>query len=313
VEPLPTFDLRLASLRHLHTLAQSPARGFAGARMDLIPHQLYIAHEVSRRALPRVLLADEVGLGKTIEACLILHRLLRSGQITRALIVVPDRWSISGSSSCCAASRSPSASTTRPAAGPSRRATRRPIHSSRNSWSVRYRPAGRETDARGPGRGGGLGLLIVDEAHHLEWTPEAPARPTSVVEALAQVTPRLLLLTATPEQLGLESHFARLRLLDPHRYPDFDRYVKEHAGYEAAARKARTLIRKGRRNRAAGAAGSARAGARDVPQYARRHAGFSQAHPAPVALAAAADERARRARRLAGRLSSEEPRRPRCW
>ena len=59
-----------------------------------------------------------------------------------------------------------------------------------------------------------------------------------VVEALARVTPRLLLLTATPEQLGLESHFARLRLLDPHRYPDFDQYVKEHAGYEKAARKA---------------------------------------------------------------------------
>src|SRR5690606_283706 len=42
------------------------------------------------RYAPRVLLADEVGLGKTIEACLILNRLLLSGRVQRVLILVPE-------------------------------------------------------------------------------------------------------------------------------------------------------------------------------------------------------------------------------
>ena len=53
-------------------------RGFLGARIELIPHQLYISQEIASRPIPRALLADEVGLGKTIEAGLVLHRLLRS-------------------------------------------------------------------------------------------------------------------------------------------------------------------------------------------------------------------------------------------
>ena len=43
-----------------------------------------------RRLAPRVLLADEVGLGKTIEACLILHRLILTGRAQRVLILVPE-------------------------------------------------------------------------------------------------------------------------------------------------------------------------------------------------------------------------------
>ena len=65
-------------------------RGFVGGRIDLIPHQLYIAQEVANRQAPRVMLSDEVGLGKTIEACLILHRLLLSGRANRILVLVPE-------------------------------------------------------------------------------------------------------------------------------------------------------------------------------------------------------------------------------
>ena len=83
------FELRYRSLHHHQRLSRSPALGLAGPRIDLIAHQLYIADEVSRRHAPRVLLADEVGLGKTIEAGLILHRLLLTGRASRALILVP--------------------------------------------------------------------------------------------------------------------------------------------------------------------------------------------------------------------------------
>lgn len=60
--------------------------------------------------------------------------------------------------------------------------------------------------------------LIVDEAHHLAWSENAPSAAYLLVEQLANAIPSVLLLTATPEQLGLESHFARLRLLDPERF-----------------------------------------------------------------------------------------------
>ncbi|MBN0364964.1 hypothetical protein JTM66_35740, partial [Pseudomonas aeruginosa] len=45
----------------------------------------------------------------------------------------------------------------------------------------------------------------------------------------------ILLLTATPEQLGMESHFARLRLLDPNRFHDFEQFVEEQQNYRPVA------------------------------------------------------------------------------
>ena len=84
------FDLRYRTLQFYSRMRQSPVRGFIGGRISLIPHQLYVAAETARRALLRVLLSDEVGLGKTIEACLILHRLLLSGRIGRVLLLVPE-------------------------------------------------------------------------------------------------------------------------------------------------------------------------------------------------------------------------------
>lgn len=90
VDTPQTFALRRETLQHDYRRRLSAVKGFVGGRIDLIPHQLYIAHEVSSRYAPRVLLSDQVGLGKTIEACLILHRLLLSGRISRVIILVPE-------------------------------------------------------------------------------------------------------------------------------------------------------------------------------------------------------------------------------
>ncbi|MCB1584416.1 MAG: RNA polymerase-associated protein RapA, partial [Xanthomonadales bacterium] len=87
-------------------------------------------------------------------------------------------------------------------------------------------------------------LMVVDEAHHLEWFEEevtgeqelsASVRAYQLIQALAQHIPGVLLLTATPEQLGRKSHFARLRLLDADRYHDFEQFLAEEAEFESVA------------------------------------------------------------------------------
>ena len=85
-------------------------------------------------------------------------------------------------------------------------------------------------------------MLVVDEAHHLKWAPQAVSPEYKLVEGLTQKSHGLLLLTATPEQLGAEGHFARLRLLDPARYPDLNKFCEEQSGYVKVAQVANKLI-----------------------------------------------------------------------
>ena len=65
------------------------AAALTAARIDLLPHQVVLTHSVATAAPRRFLVADEVGLGKTIETALILRELASRGELNRALIVVP--------------------------------------------------------------------------------------------------------------------------------------------------------------------------------------------------------------------------------
>lgn len=69
---------------------------FSRSRIDLLPHQLWVCHRALRQWPIRLLIADDVGLGKTIEAGLILWPLLASGQVRRLLILTPaslvEQW-----------------------------------------------------------------------------------------------------------------------------------------------------------------------------------------------------------------------------
>lgn len=230
------FALRRQTLKLDHSRRISPIRGFVGGRIDLIPHQLYIAHEVSSRYAPRVLLSDEVGLGKTIEACLILHRLLLSGRISRVLILVPEslvhQWFVEilrrfnlwfhifDEARCVALDDSA------PDGNPF-------LDDQLIICSTAFL-AGSERRAR-QALAASWDMLVVDEAHHLAWSVEQASPAYGVVELLSKVAKGLLLLTATPEQLGLQSHFARLRLLDPDRYPDFHTFRNESIDHQAVA------------------------------------------------------------------------------
>ncbi|MGB2350447.1 MAG: helicase-related protein [Akkermansiaceae bacterium] len=237
VDDLVTYDLRVEALCHQSRVMKSPERGFVGARVDLIAHQLYIANRVVSRVVPRVLLADEVGLGKTIEACLIMHRLHLTGRASRVLILVPEpllhQWfvellrrfnmlfSLFDEPRCQAIEHGGEGQ-------------ENPFLDSQlvlcsvDFLSGNSRRSRQAIDA-------GWDLLIVDEAHHLEWSARKPSSAYQMVESLARDTPGLLLLTATPRQLGPEGHFARLRLLDADRYVDMDAFGQEADHYEQVA------------------------------------------------------------------------------
>ena len=238
------FELRREALFRRARLQRSPVRGFAGARMELIPHQLGIAAEVSGRLLPRVLLADEVGLGKTIEACLILHRLHLTGRADRVLILLPEplihqwfvellrrfnlRFSIFDGERCQAIEDGPEGGDANPFL---------------DSQLVLCPLSLLAEDARRSRQATAAGwdLLIVDEAHRLSGAGADGGGGYVVVERLAGVVPGVLLLSGTPHQAGQEGHFARLRLLDPARYGSYADFCQETAGYGDLAEQAAAL------------------------------------------------------------------------
>lgn len=65
------------------------ASALTSARIDLLPHQVVLTHRIATASPRRYLIADEVGLGKTIETALILRELASRGELNRALMVVP--------------------------------------------------------------------------------------------------------------------------------------------------------------------------------------------------------------------------------
>ena len=230
------FELRRRTLDLLHRSRKSPVRGFLGGRIDLIPHQLYIAQEVANRHAARVMLSDEVGLGKTIEACLILHRLVLSGRANRVLVLVPESlvhqwfvemlrrfnvWLHIFDEERCAAIENGEA-------GANPFLDDQLVLTSINFLAGDSRRSEQAVAA-------GWDVLVVDEAHHLQWSEAAPSREYKVVDDLSRRSEGLLLLTATPEQLGVASHFARLHLLDPDRYRDLPTFQAEAKDYRTTA------------------------------------------------------------------------------
>jgi ATP-dependent helicase HepA len=234
IDRMDRFALRYRSRVYQSEQYRQPWSGLRGMRTSLIPHQLNIAHDVGRRHAPRVLLADEVGLGKTIEAGMILHQQLLAGSAERVLVIVPEtlqhqwlvemlrrfnlRFALFDDERYAEAQHdSDNPFETEQLVICSldfvRRSKQRLEHLCDAEWD----------------------LMVVDEAHHLVWSEDAPSREYQAIEQLAERVPGVLLLTATPEQLGMESHFARLRLLDPSRFHDFEQFVEEQQNYRPVA------------------------------------------------------------------------------
>tara|TARA_B100002003_G_C14153863_1_gene555205 strand:- start:2738 stop:5656 length:2919 start_codon:yes stop_codon:yes gene_type:complete len=257
------FDLRYQTLTHHSRLVQSSCRGLFGPRVALIPHQLYISHEVASRFSPRVLLADEVGLGKTIEAGLIVHQQLQTGRASRVLIIVPKaltfQWFVEMirrfnlqltilDEERCKQIQQDNMEADEMTLSESGEPTEAPDITSFNPFQAQQLVlCSLDLFTEHPHRiqqavAGDWDLLVVDEAHHLTWSPTCVSVEYRVIEQLADAIKGVLLLTATPEQLGKTGHFARLRLLDPDRFHSLDAFLQEEDSYQPIARLINELI-----------------------------------------------------------------------
>ncbi|MDG2459740.1 MAG: RNA polymerase-associated protein RapA [Luminiphilus sp.] len=218
------FDLRRTTLAHTASAEGFGLGGLLGPRTALLSHQLFVAASVGMRSAPRVLLADEVGLGKTIEAGLILSQQLLRQRVERVLILTPEtlthQWLVE---------------------------MQRRFHF---TFSLLNKARLEETDPVEEYADNALiisptqlfaddpdlaevvtqlpwDMVIIDEAHHLSGLSEPRSPLGAFAHKLASTTRGLLLLTATPEQAGLKNHFERLQLIDPDRFPDFEQFRTE--------------------------------------------------------------------------------------
>ena len=218
VDSLEQLSLRLDAL-HL-------ARRSRGGRPGVLPRRAHppvptpAATSPSAR-LPtdpvRWLLADEVGLGKTVEACLVLNHLLRTGRGDGTLVVAPDTLTVQWLGELWRKyhqvfvllddrrlldvwKRSTAPGSTRS----------RPTDRSWSVWSS-CANAGRLTEQAAEA---GIDLLIVDEAHHLRRPRGIPATPrTGRSQPIAALGRHVLLLTATPLDDDAHGFFRLLQLV----------------------------------------------------------------------------------------------------
>jgi ATP-dependent helicase HepA len=223
LDPLDDVALRLDAL-HLASLRESSGLGsFLGGRIRLFPHQLYVAERAARSDPVRWLLADEVGLGKTVEACLILHHLVRTGRAERALVVAPGTLVVQWLGELWRKYHEVFV-----LLDDKRLAdVARDFGPAFNPFDAHRRVVvALETLTATPALfrqavSAGLDALIVDEAHHLRRPPGHPGDPAyRAVAPLAAAARHVLFLTATPLEEDAHGFFRLLQLLRPDAFPE---------------------------------------------------------------------------------------------
>ena len=260
--PLAEFRARLTAARLAHP-AIDELYAMRAARIMHVPFQYKPLLRLLRADQPRLLIADDVGVGKTIEAGLILKELEARGEVERVLIVCPrsltQKWR---------AEMRRFDEAFRILDGPALRHCLReadldgwPREASRAivPMELLQRQDYLEGDERRPGLLTLEGpphfdLLIIDEAHHVR-NPETGRY--SAAAYLATVADAAVLLSATPVHTGAENLFTLLQLLRPDLFPSFEtfeRMVEPNQHVTEAMRLVRAGGEDGRWQQAAAAA-----------------------------------------------------------
>lgn len=231
VERLAGLDVdRAAAFRNrvdglfLSRMRQAKGLGsFLGGRIAIHPHQLHVAERATAYEPVRWLLADEVGLGKTIEACLILSRLVRTDRADRVLVVAPSTLTVQWLGELWRKFHQVFV-----LLDAKRRADVAKDHGPEfNPFDAHRRSViALEDLASEPGLAqkaveAGLDLLVVDEAHRLVLEAEAER----AVAPLARAARHLLLLSATPLEADTSGFFRLLQLVRPDAYRSEKEFV----------------------------------------------------------------------------------------
>jgi ATP-dependent helicase HepA len=223
VDPVEDFDLRLDAL-HLAERREADGLGsFLGGRIRLFPHQLHAAERAAAADPVRWLLADEVGLGKTIEACLVLSRLVRTGRAERSLVVAPETLTVQWLGELWRKYHQVFV-----LLDEARLADVARDHGTDfNPFDVHRRAViALETLVARPeltlrAVEAGIDLLVVDEAHRLRRPPRHLGGPAwRAVAPIAALGRHLLLLTAIPLDDDVHGFFRLLQLLRPADFPE---------------------------------------------------------------------------------------------
>ncbi len=251
-DDLNAFETRLETLKMQQKLTSSNIRGLCGARVDLLPHQLYIAQNNSADKIPRILLADEVGLGKTIEAGLILHRLLAIGLVERALIIVPDalvhQWLVEMlrkfNLHCSLVTEDWLKVIQNNDTINDDSKEKENVFGDNQLIIASLDVITENSKIQKQMLNENFDIVIVDEAHKLRWDRKnGGSAEYNVIEKLTSNIAGLILLTATPEHFGYEGHFARLRLLNKERFFSLAKFIAECEQYQKTAIIADKLVK----------------------------------------------------------------------
>lgn len=231
------FDRRRRAMELLCKWLSSPVRGMIGPRVSMIPHQYYLCYRAcSTSTLPRLMLSDEVGLGKTIEAGMIWHALKARGRISRTLIIVPEtlkhQWMIEMKRRFNQLFTLVDEGYIRGLFVGIDKDETKPnpfVQSNDIIVSIEFlmgQPALIEDLLKCT-----WDMTIIDEAHHLVCEDGFTSHEYMLANAVLAKSKGVLLLTGTPLQLHPESQFNRLKMLDPARFADYNAFIKDQEAY----------------------------------------------------------------------------------
>lgn len=226
------FKNRLDALR-LEQIREADGLGsFLGGRVHLFPHQLYAADRACRfeaeHGKPvRWLLADEVGLGKTVEACLVMNRLIHTGKAERTLVVAPETlvvqwlgelWRKYHQVFVLLDAKRLADITRDHGEGFNPFDVHRRTIVALERLADDRRLSEQAVEA-------GIDLLVIDEAHRLRRPPGHPGNAAyRAVAVIAGLGRHLLLLTATPLEDDAHGFFRLLQLLRPDEFPEHESF-----------------------------------------------------------------------------------------
>lgn len=228
--PLAAWENRMDALR-LRRIREAGGLGtFLGGRIEIFPHQLHVAEQAVAADPVRWLLADEVGLGKTVEACLILSHLMRARRAERVLIVAPASLTVQWLGELYRKfhqvfvlldreRRDDVAKDFGPGFNPFEVHPRSLVALEdlvAENHLVRLAEAARPD------------LLVVDEAHRLERRSGHPGSPAyRALAPLCAASRHVLLLSATPLEADTHGFFRLLELLHPERYRSVEAFDRD--------------------------------------------------------------------------------------